>query len=178
MSVRPALIDGLLLQAGWCAAVLGAACGHAWWGPGFAGLALGGHVLRSGGRRAAALRTLVAAAMLGLVHEHVQVALGTLRFDGPGLRWGAVPLWIVLLWPLFAASFGTAFAFLVGRPWWAALVGAVGGPPGYLVAERLGALALPRGGLVAFVSLGLGWALLLPAALALHRAAHVPCGDA
>lgn len=173
------LLDGVLLQVGWFAAVLGAAQGHPWWGPGFVIVAVTLHLARSRVRWPAELRGLVVFAAIGLVHEHAQVASGVVRFQGTGPRWGAVPLWIVLLWPLFAATFGTLFRWLQGRPGRAALVGALGGPPGYLAAERLGALELPLGWGPAVLSLAVGWGLSLPLALAaMPGGAGRPAGEA
>ncbi|MHC5212468.1 MAG: DUF2878 domain-containing protein [Planctomycetota bacterium] len=173
-ATRLKVIDFVLLQVGWAACVFGAAAGHAWLGPiGVAvivalHLALSPHAMRD-------LLTAAAISVPGVLADSAQVALGVVAFpEGPQL--GVLPVWIVALWPLFGSTFHSVLGWLHHRLPLAAALGAVGGPPGYFAAERLGALELPHTAAVSFASLALAWACVMPLGLWIARrfAGHDP----
>ena len=146
---------------GWLACVLGAA-----WDQWLTGAAIGlfifaAHLLRSVDRGGEVRLALVVLAV-GFSVDSAQTVAGVLRFDtGQPVAWLA-PLWIGVMWLLFATTLRVAFGWLEGRPLLAALTGAVGGPAAFYAGERLGAVAFhPTAGLSLSV-LAIVWAALMP----------------
>ncbi|MGD2113695.1 MAG: DUF2878 domain-containing protein [Acidobacteriota bacterium] len=162
-------VNVLLYQVGWFACVLGAARGVPWTGPAVAAGLVTVHLLLTD-RPAAEGRLMLAAVALGVVVDGSLAAAGMVRYpDGlpaPFLP----PLWMLCLWPLFAALLPHALAWLRGRFLLGALLGAGGGPLAYLGGERLGAIDLPGGALPAapLAALALAWAVAIPLLLALE----------
>lgn len=155
-----ALARGVLgFKAVWLCAVLGAANGAAWLGPlallAFAGL----QILCSANRRREAL-VLAAGLAMGVALETVLAKTGWVDY-APG--WPApalAPAWIVALWGGFSLMSIDGLAWLRGRRFMAALLGAAGGPFAYYAGISLGAGA---GATTAFyVALGLFYAAATP----------------
>jgi len=165
---RLQIVEFVLLQCGWFAAVLGGAAGREWLGPIVVTAALAVHLTLSPAPRRD-LRTIVPIALLGVATDGIQVAAGVLSFPEAELAVGPLPLWIVALWPLFGANFHSTLAWLRERPRFAALLGAVGGPPGYVAADRLGALELSQPLGVALPALAAAWAVALPVGVLVAR---------
>lgn len=154
------LVDVAASQASWFAVVLGAAWGHPWLGSVLALLPLVALFWRDGPSRAS-LRFVAEVTFVGAVFETFNV-LASVYVPSSGLvsPWVAPP-WMLVLWAGFAFNFRRGLAWLSGRPWLAALVGAVAGPVAFSGGARLGAILLSE----APIRIGLlssGWALLLP----------------
>jgi hypothetical protein len=164
-----AIVHALLWQAGWLAAVLGAARGSAWLGVAAAMPALALHAWRYRRMPAAGLILPAVAVVLGAV---VDGALGLAGLAPVG-GWPAP--WMLALWALVATALTASLAWLRGRPLLAAAFGAVGGPLAYGAGARLGAIA-PMGWEL-LLAVALAWAVALPALCALpdpalRRTAH------
>jgi hypothetical protein len=161
MNSRPRMIlNFTAFQAAWLACVLGGANDLALAGTMVIGAVVVLHLTLA--RRALPEVKLIAAAtVIGLVWESVLVAFGLINYATGNLAPGLAPYWIVAMWALFATSLNLSMAWLKGRPWLAALFGAVGGPLAYLAGERLGGLQMPDP-LLALSAQSLGWAMLLP----------------
>jgi hypothetical protein len=158
----------LSLQAGWFACVLGAAHGREWIGPAVALGLFALHLSRHPAPRAE-LRLALVVTPLGWIVDSAQRAAGWIDYAG-WLPLGVLaPLWIASLWTLFATTFGSSLAWLVGRPWLALVFGALGGPLSYLGAERLGAVVLGADRGTSLAGLALTWGLAMPALLALAQ---------
>jgi hypothetical protein len=156
-----------LFQVGWFACVLGGAGGAPQVGLVAAAVAIGWHLARAA-RPAPEALLVCAALLLGLAFETALVQSGWVRFaDGP-LAPGIPPAWMVALWALCATTLNVSLRWLRARPGLAAVLGAAGGPIAYSGGEQLGALELSPAG-PALAAIALGWALLLPALLALAR---------
>ena len=155
------LLDLVLLKAGWVACVVGAAQGQPWIGPAAVALALVLH-LSLAPRPGRDLALLGVLALLGAITDGVLNATGVTSFSPEFPRLGLVPVWMFVLWPLFAMTFHSTMGWLKGRPVLAALLGLLGGPPGYVVADSMGALTLMRPLSGAVVALGVAWAVALP----------------
>ena len=160
-------LNVILFQVGWFACVLGAANGLPWAGALAAAAIVGWHLARSNQPRHEGV--LVAAAVIaGAAFETVLVQTGWVRFDSGVLLEGTAPYWMVALWAVFATTLNVSLRSLRGRPWIAALLGAVGGPAAYVAGARLGALEFVAVG-SALAAIGVGWALLAPALLSAAR---------
>ena len=158
------LVNFLLFQLGWFAAVWGAAHGHLWWGPvAFAVVCLL-HV-RSVSARGRELRYLCVVAGVGILIDTLLHRIGLLRYptsgDGP-----LVPAWIASLWFGFATLPRYSLGWLAGRPRLAFLLGAIGGPLSFLGGTRLGPVAPGDPAWGTWVALGVEYAVLTPWMLA------------
>lgn len=160
---RPALVNYVLYQAGWCACVLGAAWGRPWLGTALGVVPIVAHVAWSR-RRAEAAALALGTAAIGVVVDATQIALGTLRFDvGSVVAW-LPPPWLVLVWAQFAMTFHFGLAWLKERPLAAAAFGALGGPLAFVAGARLGVVTLHPELWPSLLSLALTWAIAMPAA--------------
>ncbi len=153
-------LNALLFQAGWFAAVLGAAHGRAEAGTAAVGIVLLVQLAFSDDRPGD-LKLIAAAAILGFLFDSALVAFGvvvprTQLFPRP-----LSPPWMIVLWPNFAATLNGSLVWLEGRNLPSAAFGAIGGPLAYYGGARLGAtesLPTPAGLLV----LAVGWGIATP----------------
>jgi hypothetical protein len=167
LSMAALLGNFIGFQVGWLACVLGAARGYVGLGVLVALLIVAVQLLLS--PRPLRLAGLIGlAALLGFVWDTVPPALGLMQY--PASLWQAplAPVWIVVMWMLFATTLGGVLRSLQQRPLLAALVGAVGAPLAYFGGARLGALSLTRPA-PALLAEAVGWAVLLPALLTAAR---------
>lgn len=157
---RTRLVNYAAYQAGWIAAVGGAAVGWPGTGAAIAGVLTLGHLGLTTERRREA--TLVAIAIAtGLVVERQLIAAGTYRLFGGGPVGVWPPLWLIALWAQFATTWRYSLAGVFARPWAAALLGGAGGPIAFLAGERLGAVVLWAPVLPGLVRLAVAWAVAL-----------------
>lgn len=152
------------MQAGWFACVLLAAHGGVRLAPFAALLVLLLHVALSR-HRIGELRVAAATLAVGCVWESIVIATGWLQFVDDG---AIIPWWIFAMWPMFSTTLNISMRFLQGRPWLAAVLGAVGAPLSYAAGGRLGAVVLPNR-TAALALEGGGWMLILPLLIAMGR---------
>lgn len=147
-------------QFGWFAGVLGAAHERPWLGSAVVAAVVAAH-LATALRPAVETRLVGVALLIGVTWETLLLAGGWIAYPS-GQLWAAVaPLWIVMLWALFAITLNSSLAWLKGRLPVAAVFGAVGGPLAYWGGVRLGALVFVEP-LPAVIALAVGWAVLTP----------------
>jgi hypothetical protein len=161
MRAEPRIVlNFIAFQAAWFACVLGGANDRALVGTMVVAAVIGLHLALAQRPRPEALLIAVAA-VIGLVWDSWLVAFGLMSYTTGNLAPGVAPYWIVAMWALFATSLNLSMAWLKGRPWLAALFGAVGGPLAYLAGARLGGLQMSDP-VLALGAQSLGWAVLLP----------------
>ena len=161
MRAEPKIVlNFVAFQVAWFACVLGGANDLALAGTMVIGVAIAMHLVLARRSPPEALLIAVAAA-IGLAWDSSLVALGLISYPTGNIAPGLAPYWIVAMWALLATSLNLSMAWLKGRPWLAALFGAVGGPLAYLAGERLGGLQMPDP-VLALGAQALGWAVLLP----------------
>ncbi|MBK6851647.1 MAG: DUF2878 domain-containing protein [Burkholderiales bacterium] len=142
-------------------------------------------------RPARAVGLLLACTSIGLLADGLMLGSGLLRLVGlpscgdglpadwlhlacsaPPPPWRAglllAPAWMAVLWPLLGSTLNQSMAWLQGRWWLAAVLGGVGGLASYEAGVRLGAIEMVDVAACRWL-LGLGWAVLMPALLALAR---------
>jgi hypothetical protein len=154
-------------QAGWFACVLGGAQGWPWTGTAIAAAIVAGHVA-SARRPLEEFKLAAVAVLIGAVWDSSLVALGWTAYASGTLLPGTAPNWILALWALFATTLNVSFRWLHGRWLLAAFLGAVAGPLSYWAGVRLGAVRFVEP-VSAVIALAVGWAVLMPALLALTR---------
>jgi len=161
MRAEPKIVlNFIAFQVAWFACVLGGANDRALAGTLVVGAVIGLHLTLA--RRSLPEALLIAvAAVVGLVWDSLVVAFGLMSYPTGNFAPGLAPYWIIAMWALFATSLNLSMAWLKGRPWLAALFGAVGGPLAYLAGERLGGLQMTDP-VLALGAQALGWAMLLP----------------
>ncbi|NNN07551.1 MAG: DUF2878 domain-containing protein [Elusimicrobia bacterium] len=167
-------VNGAGFVLGWLACVGGAARGRPWAGPAAAAVLIGLHLAASRDP-ARELRRLAAVGAFGAALESAAVALGLYGYAGGWGVWWLAPAWIVALWVLLAATFESSLAWLDGRPWLAAAVGAVASPLIFSAGARLGAAGYVAPPFVSLAALAVVWSAALPLAFAVSRAAGGDC---
>jgi len=157
----------ILFQAGWFACVLGAARGFPWQGA-LLGLLIAGFIVYRSTQPRRELALVAAAALGGLAFDSGLALSGWVNFEAAVPVASLAPVWMVVLWALFATTLNVSLRWLRQWPALGALFGAVGGPVAYYAGEKLGALqfADPVPGLAAVAA---GWALATPLLFALAR---------
>lgn len=106
------------------------------------------------------LLTLVVA--IGPLSDILYAQLGLLHYHSPPVLFSWFPpLWVFLLWGLFAVNLHL-FSWLNNRWWLAILLGGLGGPASYLSVVRLGAVSLLKPFPVTFMAIGGIWAVFFP----------------
>lgn len=165
----PVLVNAVLFQAVWFAAVIGAGNGLAW--PGVAAVAVFAAVtLRQRATRASDLRLMVCAALAGGLLDSVFVNTGLLRYAAQWPAAALAPAWIVALWVNLALALNHSLRWVRPYPLVAALFGAIAAPLSYLGAARgwqAVAFADPAWRTLAVVAAC--WAVVMAALVALAR---------
>jgi Protein of unknown function (DUF2878) len=164
------VINFVAYQAVWFAVVASAGHGRALLGMGAAALFAGAQLGLSR-RRLVDGRLMAAAVCLGVIIDGTLGVCGWLRYASPepAVPPHGAPLWILCLWAAFALTLTRSLAWLMRRPWFAALFGALGGPLAYASAARGFAaveLAAPAAHALGGLALGWGAAMALLAYLA------------
>lgn len=157
----------VLFQLGWFACVLGAAHALPWLGPLVALPIIAWHLARAA-RARPELVLAVSALLAGALFDTLLVRTGWIRFSAGALVAGTAPLWMMVLWAIFATSLNVSLRSLRTRPGLAVILGALGGPLAYYSGARLGALTFTAVR-PALAMIALGWAVLTPALLAAAR---------
>lgn len=135
LPATPVLLNAVMFQCVWFAAVIGAGAGLAW--PGVLAVAAFAAVtLRARATRASDLRLVAVAAVLGAVLDSAFVAGGLLRYAAPWPLPGLAPAWIVALWVNLALALNHSLRWVRPYPLVAALFGAIAAPLSYLGAAR------------------------------------------
>jgi len=123
-------------QAGWFACVLGGS----WIGLLVVSVIISLHLAWLA--RPGEWRWLAGFAVLGLVIDGGLALAGGFGFTGATRAIGAMPLWLWLLWPLFATLLHHSLAWLWQYRWLAMLGGATSGPLSYYAGARLAGVEL------------------------------------
>lgn len=136
MPVRAMLFNALRFEAGWMLCVLGGS-----WVAAATGAALLGwhfwHWAKPGEWRFIALFALLGLALDGGLH-----LAGGFDFGEQTLVAGLLPLWLWMLWPLFATLVFHSLVWLWRYPLVAAVCGAISGPLSYLGGAALANVSL------------------------------------
>ncbi|MFN0177331.1 MAG: DUF2878 domain-containing protein [Gemmatimonadales bacterium] len=146
-------------QTGWFALVLSAAAQRSW-----LGILVGLGIIALHLARHRSEAPLVAGAVAwGLAAESTLLGPGLLQYasKNPGPAWLA-PIWILVLWALFATTLQHSMKWLLGRPALAGLLGATLGPLAFRAGEGLGAVQFAPLRWTTYLGLAAVWGVSLP----------------
>jgi hypothetical protein len=157
-------INFIGFQIGWFACVIGAANGQPLLAIICAFLIVAIHLYRNSSY--AELLIIVVAMLIGFVWESLLVASGWLSYINTSDSERFAPVWLVAMWAVFATTINLSMAWLKGRWFLAAIMGAVFGPLAFVAGEKLGTVEFVNQP-TALMALALGWACLMPLLLRL-----------
>ena len=114
------------------------------------------------------IKLLLASAGIGYVLDGIITLMGVLKFHEPSYWGWPIPLWMVMMWPNFAATLNSSMKWLRGRYRIGAILGAIAGPFSYYGGVKFGTppaveFGWPFWG--AMIAIGIEWALAMPALL-------------
>ncbi|MRR08077.1 MAG: DUF2878 domain-containing protein [Deltaproteobacteria bacterium] len=154
------LLNIILFQGAWFAAVLGAANGKEWYGPLAVTLVLLVHFVLIEDRLSE-LSLMLVTGTLGFCFDTALSAAGIVTPRGHVLPHPFSQPWMISLWLNLAATLNVSLAWLKGRSLLAAIFGAGAGAGAYYGGARLGAtLALPD--VQGIIILAVGWGIVTP----------------
>lgn len=163
--MTPVLLNFVVFQVGWFACVLGGAYHLPWVGTVLVSIIVAFHLMRASQPRAELYLILFAIA-IGSLWDSFLVFQGWLEYPSGTLIPNTAPHWILALWGVFATTLNVSLRWLKGRWLIATLSGAIAGPLAYYAGAKLGGVMFTDQ-LTALAALGLGWAILMPALMAL-----------
>lgn len=154
----PVLINAVLFQILWFAAVLGGAHKILW--PAIlAAAVMFGWQLAGKRRHPSDIKVICTAIVLGLAVDSTWIGLGLMQFADPRPFVWLSPIWMVLMWAGFALTINHSMMWLTAHPVLPALMGLIGGPMAYLAGERLGAVEYLANTLLISGLLAVVWAI-------------------
>ncbi|MFG0275668.1 MAG: DUF2878 domain-containing protein [Phycisphaerales bacterium] len=170
----------LAFEIGWSACVLGLAHDRAWLGPLVVACIAAGTLMtdRRPSRETVAVLTVAA---LGLGLDSILLGAGVLDLaHGPRVAGAPLAFFPVFfaMWVNFALLLNVSLRWLHGRWILAAVLGGVSAPPTYYLAQRFGAVELAEPRWLALATIGVGYALAVPAASWLARRLRIGAAPA
>ena len=133
-ATRYNIVNAIVLNLVWMAAVGGAARGLWWAGPAAAAIFMLIHWPFFKRMDALALLVLMP---LGLVLDSLYAATGVVIYASPVPSSSLAPVWILSLWFAFALTVAHSLRMLLTNTWIAMLLGAIFGPLSYWIASEL-----------------------------------------
>ena len=159
------LVNFTAFQAGWFAAVLGAANDMPWAGPLVIAAVIALH-LRIAREPRQELALILACGLIGAITDSVLVAAGWVSYPAGSIVDNAAPYWIVAMWMLFATTLNVSLGWLKPRKFVGALFGLIGGPLAYYTGFKLGGIEFVDFN-AAIIALGVAWGAVTPVLLIL-----------
>jgi hypothetical protein len=159
---RSIIINFLLFQLGWFACVLGGAYGYPVLGSLVALAIIANHCYRASDTVQEG-RLLLLALIVGLVFESIITSQGLARYNNGQVLDFMAPLWMILMWPLFATTLNLSMRWMKGlAPLVVAIIGALFAPLAYYAGNQLGAVSYDDIS-ISLAIIAMAWAVLLPA---------------
>ena len=158
---RSLVINFILFQLGWFACVLGGAYDQVIIGSLVVMSFIAFHLYKAAGPMRE-LTLLVIVLTIGFIYESIMVTLTLAQYEHGQVSAAIAPLWLILMWPLFATTLNISMRWLKNMaPLIIALIGAIFGPFAYLAGERLGAVVYDDT-ILSMSVISIAWAILLP----------------
>jgi hypothetical protein len=153
------LINFCLFQLGWFICILGAAWDHTY---SAVVITLGILLLHLylTDKKVNDIKLFALAGIFGFIFDGLMQWNGMIIYNDPGVPYPLTPIWIVVLWVLFALTLNHSLSWLKGRVVLAAIFGALGGPLAYVAGEKLMAVTIVEPNTL--LILAIGWAFITP----------------
>ena len=153
------ILNFVLFQAAWFVCVLGASYNHTYLALTLSLIILLLHfaIIK---KRMLELKLIIIAGLIGLLFDGALLNFDLIIYNDPGLPYPFTPIWIVMLWMIFAMTLNHSLAWLSQKIYVSVLFGAMGGPLAYIAGEKLGAITLLSTNSI--ITLSIGWALITP----------------
>ena len=153
------IINFVLFQAAWFVCVLGAAYDRTYFALLIATIILLIHFAMIK-KRLLELKLILIAGIIGLFFYGALLNFDLIIYNDPGLPYPLTPIWIVMLWMIFAMTLNHSLAWLSQKIYISIFFGAIGGPLAYVAGEKLGSITLLSNNSI--ITLSIGWALITP----------------
>ncbi|CAN5343280.1 DUF2878 domain-containing protein [soil metagenome] len=154
------LLNFVLFQIAWFAAIIAAAHDCPGWGTASVIVVIAWHLAVSA-RPAQEAILVVLVSLLGLVIETLTNSRGYIAFaSGQPIAW-LPPYWLIALWGNLAIALNVTMRWLKGRAWLSAALGAIVGPLSFLSGVRLGGGTFVEM-VPALIMMGIAWAVAMP----------------
>lgn len=153
------IINFVLFQAAWFVCVLGASYDRTYVALLIATIILLIHfaIIK---KRLLELKLILIAGIIGFFFDGALLNFDLIIYNDPGLPYPLTPIWIVMLWMIFAMTLNHSLAWLSQKIYISIFFGAIGGPLAYVAGEKLGAITLLSNNSI--ITLSIGWALITP----------------
>ena len=159
---KPIITNFVLFQLGWFACVLGGAYDQVLLGSLIAMLVIAYHFYCANDA-IQELRLLTVALIIGFIFESIVTSQGLARYSHGQVFDIMAPLWMILMWPLFATTLNLSMRWLKNlSPILVSLFGAIFAPLAYYAGNQLGAVEYDNLTLSLSI-IAISWAALLPA---------------
>ena len=153
------IINFVLFQAAWFICVLGASYNQTYLALTLSIIILLIHFSLIK-KRMLDVKLIIIAGLIGLLFDGALLNFDLIIYNDPGLPYPFTPIWIVMLWMIFAMTLNHSLAWLSQKYYLSILFGAIGGPLAYIAGEKLGAITLLSTNSI--ITLSVGWALITP----------------
>lgn len=107
------------------------------------------------------VKTIFIVTAIGVLVDSIPVIMGVVTFPKTTIYLGFYPVWLIILWVMFATSLWLSLKLIASRPLYAVIFGVVGGPLSYLAAQYYGAIEFPMGAGLALAINGIEWGVLM-----------------
>ncbi len=161
------IVNFVMFQAAWFAAVLGAAHLKPLWGTGAVLAVIAVHLAMSA-RPLEEAKLVGIVCVVGFVAETIVVLQGYVTYPSGQPVHNLPPYWMVALWGLLAIALNVTMRWLKTRLWLAAILGAMAGPASFVSGVQLGGASFVQAN-PALITSAIGWALLMPLLVALSN---------
>ena len=155
------LVNFVVFQSAWFAAVLGAAHQLPLWGTAAVLAAFAWHLAVSA-RPLEEANLFAVVCLIGFIVETGNVLLGHVSYPSGQPVANLAPYWMVALWGLLAIALNVTMRWMKGRYGLAAVLGAIAGPASFVSGVKLGGAQFIHA-TPALIVMACSWAVLMPA---------------
>ena len=156
----PILINFIGLQLTWFACVVGGAKSNIWLCL-LVGLPFIAWHLYQSKPILKEFKLIVITLIIGVIFDQTVLLLNLVQYPPHGWPDAILPLWMFMLWAIFATALNVSLRWMRGRLMIASLFGLIGAPLSYLAGVKLGAMLHPATPAF-YVVISVGWALIMP----------------
>jgi hypothetical protein len=96
----------------------------------------------------------------GFIVDNIWSYLGVLGFQSPTMLF--IPIWLVCIWALFAATLNHSLYWLKDRLLLSSLLVSISGPLSYLAGSKMAGVTLTDPPIISLLCISVCWAILLP----------------